>query len=211
MDQEQNSLLNTPETNRRFLYWLPAIFLSVGIVVLIVIIFYKSYENDKANLSRTKDILGAQSQKETQETRKIIKVDIEGAVVKPGLYEVLADARIQDILISAGGLSPKADREYVAKNVNLAARLNDGAKIYIPFAGETPTTNLSNSTNSTNPVGIDINTATMSQLESLSGVGPATAGKIISGRPYQNISELVSKKIIYKSVFEKIKDKISVN
>ena len=63
-------------------------------------------------------------------------VDLEGAVEKPGLYELPFDARVNDLLIRAGGLSASADREWVEKNLNLAQKLADGAKIYIPRLGE---------------------------------------------------------------------------
>ena len=57
---------------------------------------------------------------------------------------------------------------------------------------------------------IDINAASESELDTLSGIGPVTAGKIIDNRPYGSLEELVSKKAVSSSVFEKIKDHISV-
>jgi len=65
-----------------------------------------------------------------------ISVDIEGAVLKPGVYKLASDARVQDGLIAAGGMSDKADRLMIAKNLNLAAKLADGSKLYLPFTGE---------------------------------------------------------------------------
>ena len=65
-----------------------------------------------------------------------IFVDFEGAVEKPGVYELPADSRINDLLTAAGGLSAEADREWVKKNLNLAQKLVDGVKIYIPKQGE---------------------------------------------------------------------------
>ena len=65
-----------------------------------------------------------------------IKADIEGAVVDPGVYELGFDSRIQDLLVAGKGLSATADRDWVAKNLNLAAKLSDGAKVYIPVVGE---------------------------------------------------------------------------
>ena len=156
-------------------------------------------------------------EKATSEFAEIF-VDVAGAVVAPGVYKLSGGARIQDALISAGGLSGEADREWVAKNLNLSAKLTDGGKIYIPVKSETlrlrsgqelkvqsgevssvQTSNL-----------ININTAGPSQLDKLPGIGPVTAGKIIDGRPYADINDLVSKKIVGKKVFEQIKEKISV-
>lgn len=64
---------------------------------------------------------------------KAMLVDIEGAVAKPGIYKLPLGSKIQDVLIIAGGLSAKADREYLAKNFNLATKLTDGAEIYTEY------------------------------------------------------------------------------
>jgi competence protein ComEA len=143
-------------------------------------------------------------------TNKKIKVDIEGAVEKPGVYEIPFDSRIEDVLISAGGLSVKADREYVSKSVNLAQKLIDGAKIYIPELNGSNNSNISNLPNTPNSQLTNINIASESELDKLPGIGPVTAAKIIAGRPYQTLEELVSKKAVSQSVFTKIKDKISL-
>lgn len=142
-----------------------------------------------------------------------IAVDIEGGVMRPGVYKVLANSRVQDALIAAGGLSASADRAWVAKNLNLALKVTDGVKIYIPLLGES----LGSSSNMAGGSGqiisgdqININTASESQLDSLPGIGPVTAQKIISGRPYLSVDELLSKKVLSSSVFGKIKDRISL-
>ncbi len=135
-----------------------------------------------------------------------IKADIEGFVVRPGVYELPSGSRIQDLLVVAGGLGAAADREWVAKSLNQAAKLTDGAKIYIPDKNTSNNINTANTANSL----ININSASLSELDQLSGVGPVTAQKIIDGRPYQTIEELVTKKIIGSSVFDKIKDKITL-
>src|SRR5690242_19954058 len=60
-----------------------------------------------------------------------LHVDVEGSVAHPGVYVLASNARVQDGLVAAGGLSAGADREFVAKNLNLAAKVIDGGKIYI--------------------------------------------------------------------------------
>lgn len=138
-------------------------------------------------------------------SQKSISVDVEGAVVKAGVYKLAADARIQEALIAAGGLASTADRNWVSKSLNLAARLTDGAKIYIPETGESvPAVN--------NTLGlININSASEQELDTLPGIGPVTAQKIIGARPYNSINELLDKKIVGSKVFSQIKDKISAN
>lgn len=146
----------------------------------------------------------------TQDKKREIMVDIEGAVISPGVYNLSSDARIKDALIAAGGLSSNADREWVAKNLNLASRLADGNKLYVPFKGETSMQGFSSESVNLSSNLININSASLEELESLSGVGLITAQKIIGGRPYQKIDELILKKILGKSVFERIKDRITV-
>lgn len=151
-------------------------------------------------------VFEANSAQQNPSEAKTIFIDIEGAVVKPGLYKLPQDSRIQDSLVAAGGLAALADREYIAKNLNLATKLTDGAKIYIPFVGEV--LRLGSGLNSSSQV--NINNSSQSQLEDLPGIGPVTAEKIIAGRPYGSVDELLTKKIVGSKVFDQIKDKISV-
>lgn len=153
-------------------------------------------------------------------TREMV-IDIEGAVVKPGVYTLSGDARIRDALIAAMGLSSSADRDWVAKHMNMAAKLTDGAKVYVPQMGES-ITSIKSTTGTTGTGGggggggggesshININIASLSELDTLSGVGPVTGQKIIDNRPYNDIQELLSKKVLGNSVFEKIKEKITI-
>lgn len=139
---------------------------------------------------------------------KII-VEAAGEVIKPGVYKLEIGSRVNDLLMTAGGLSANADREWVEKNINLALKLADGVKIYIPGTNLSNSSNLSNLTNLSNK--ININTASETKLiDALLGVGPATAKKIIAGRPFQRPEELLEKKIVKSNVWEEIKDKITV-
>jgi competence protein ComEA len=123
-------------------------------------------------------------------------------------------ARVEDALRVSGGLNAEADTEWVAKQVNLAQKLTDGAKLYIPRESEQKNPGILIAgvlgTESTSESIININTASKDRLDELPGVGAITAQKIIDNRPYQRIEELLSKRVLYKSTFEKIKTKISV-
>lgn len=139
-----------------------------------------------------------------------IMVDVQGAVQRPGVYALTRDARVQDGLIAAGGMTPDANRAFVAKTINLAAKVADGAKIYIPFEKEEVAGSMTNSVaSSQNGSGVNINTASLTELDSLPGIGQVTGQKIIDNRPYASLDELQSKKVVSKSVFEKIKEKIT--
>jgi len=139
-----------------------------------------------------------------------IFIDLQGAVEKPGVYEMPINSRLNDLLILAGGLSSGADREWIETNLNLAQKLVDGAKIYIPerseallrqdFGGQMKS--VSNK--------ININQASLTQLDSLWGIGEKRAADIIKNRPYQTVEELVKRKIIPQNVYEKIKDEVVV-
>lgn len=143
-------------------------------------------------------------------TVKSISVDVEGGVFHTGVFTLPADSRVQDALIKAGGLDDSADRDFVAKHINLASKLQDGAKIYIPRVGEDVLDGAStvNTDNGVAVTFIDINTTSGETLDSLPGIGPATAQKIITNRPYTDIQELVTKKVVSQKVFDQIKDKI---
>ncbi len=146
---------------------------------------------------------------------KSIFCDIAGGVERPGMYELTSGSRVEELLVSAGGLSGEADREWVERNLNRAQKLVDGVKIYIPSVGQT-TENIEQSVkqvagSSTNITAkININAASASELDTLWGIGTARAQDIIDNRPYQSIEELETKKIIPSNVYEKIKDQISV-
>ncbi len=108
-----------------------------------------------------------------------------------------ADSRVGDAVKAAGGLTADSD----STKVNLAAKVSDGQKIHVPALSEqvTSQSNL-----------ISINTATAAELDTLPGVGPVTAQKIISSRPYSSLEDLVSKKAVNKSTFEKIKELVAL-
>ena len=134
-----------------------------------------------------------------------IWVDVAGAVKNPGVYNLSQQSRVEDAVEAAGGFLEEANRDFVAKNLNLAQKLTDGGKVYIPFEGESIAgAQVAGAKNQVN-----VNTASQSELESLSGIGPVTASKVIAGRPYQSSEELLERKIIGKATFDKIKDYIT--
>lgn len=176
-------------------------FLLVSVGLLTMLFFYPQSEPEIEIITQD------------QETG-MIWVDLAGAVEKPGVYELPTDARVKDVLAQAGGLSAEADREWVEKNMNLAQKLVDGGKIYIPRAGEAMGVQEESSKvagSSASVIGkINLNTASVAQLDTLWGIGPKRAAGIIDNRPYQSVEEIKIKKVVPSNVYERIKDKITV-
>lgn len=135
---------------------------------------------------------------------KVVMVDISGAVNRPGVYRMMVGERIQDLLDKAGGLTDRYDAKWVEVNLNRAKKVSDGEKVYIPSINDQiPMTNDQTKK-------ININAAKQSELEAVAGIGTVTAEKIIKGRPYQDLAELVSRKVISPKLYSQIKDQLSV-
>ncbi len=153
-------------------------------------------------------------------TQPSITIQIMGEVVHPGVYSFAQGSRVQDAVNAAGGLLSTAD----TTSVNLAAKLEDGQQINIPAgsgaaAGAPPSS--SNApflvlTTPTVPAAdlININTATLAQLDTLPGIGPTTAQKIIDYRnqhgPFQKIEDIMNVAGIGPATFDNIKTLITV-
>ncbi len=185
-------------------YRLPVIIGAAGLILLVSSLIYSAITDQPQDTLVFDPEITTQT-KNSQESQKIV-VDVAGAVIKPGVYTLSQNARVQEALIAAGGLGKNSDRNWVAKNLNLAAKLIDGAKVYIPAIGEPSAQNQTGD----GSIQVNINSASTSELEKLPGIGGVTAEKIISARPYGTVDELVSKKAVSNAVFEKIKEKVTI-
>ena len=148
----------------------------------------------------------------------MIFVDIGGAVKNPMLAELPEGSRVDDAIQAAGGLRQEADMT----NVNRAEFLVDGQKVFIPSYALDADGNIieGDTTAASSGIGADvsgkvnINTADSSQLQTLSGVGPATAQKIIDYRQsngsFSNIEDIKNVSGIGDKTFEKLKDHITI-
>lgn len=191
---------------------LPLVVGFVGLVLLIGGLFSSGL------LAKTfiKSIKGPVVVSPASLTISSIKVDVSGQVKNPGVYSLSSTARVEDALKAAGGVTESADLNYLSKSLNLAQKISDGMKIYIPRVAEAGSsgtiTGTSYATSGFDPdvAGvININTASLSELEKLPKVGPVTAQKIIDKRPYSSIEELYTKKAVSKSAYEEIKGMVS--
>lgn len=147
-----------------------------------------------------------------------IEFDIEGEVIKPGVYKISRGSRIEDGLVAAGGLGVNADRDWIEKNLNRAEMITDGMKIFIPSMGETDKmigTGETWSESGGSQTGmVSINTATAEELDTLPGIGPALAGRIIDYRTqnggFKDINELKMVPGIGDKLYDKIKDRVEL-
>lgn len=148
----------------------------------------------------------------TEASEETLYVYICGAVLNPGIYEMKPGNRIADVLDKAGGFTKEACKTYV----NLAKRVADEEKIFIPKMDEI--SDLSDEIHYNENQGnkkINLNTADVKELKSLSGIGDSKANAIIEYREthgkYNKIEDIMKISGIKEAMFQKIKDRISVN
>jgi competence protein ComEA len=151
-----------------------------------------------------------------------LRVDVAGAVRTPGVYTLPAASIIADAIAAAGGPANDADLD----RVNKAVPLSDGMQVYVPHVAEAatpqpvapvpaeaaaaPLPETSGDGASVEGALVDLNTATSAELDTLPGVGPATAQRIIDGRPYGTVEDLMRVKGIGQATFDKLKEHIAV-
>ncbi|MGN1301448.1 MAG: helix-hairpin-helix domain-containing protein [Clostridia bacterium] len=192
------------------------IFLSIGIIIIVIYLVY-NYSKDNASEIIEENIY-IETNVETKEKNKII-LHITGEVNSPGIIEIEEGARLADAIEAAGGLTENAD----INKINLAYVVKDGQKINIPNVNSVDTSSyitdnigeniiIEDINSNTNLV--NINTATQTELETLTGIGPSTALKIIKYREengkFKTIEDIKNVSGIGDSKFEAIKDEICV-
>jgi competence protein ComEA len=151
-------------------------------------------------------------------SRADLVVDVQGAVVRPGVLHLAPGSRVGDAIDAAGGFGPRVAADHVGRELNMAAVVHDGDKIVVPSRDDP-----SGAGGSTSGLGgggpvagggpVDLNRATASELDALPGIGPVTANKIIAAReeqPFTSVDELRSRKVVGAATFEKIKDLVVV-
>lgn len=210
-------------------------YIVIGIIIIAVIIFIvlnigkvtefnkEEKENTTINASieeSKNDIEEKENKENKEETKEMgtgIFVHIDGWIQNPGVYEIKENDRVNTIIEKAGGLKEGAS----IKSINLAARLSDGDKIYIPNREEEKqieTTEVKGNNTGTVKITknnkININKASISELKQITGIGESTANKIIDYREnvgkFKKIEDIKEVKGIGDSKYESIKDKITI-
>ena len=224
-------------------------YIIIGIIIISVIIFMvlnigkvKEFEEKETTGNIEKNITVSEENRENKENEGNeedkkenissatgIYVHIDGYVNNPGVYQLKENERTNVLIEKAGGLK----NGYSIKNINLAAKLSDGDKVYIPSIEEekslgnqnnnnvnTVGKHTNNGNNSNNNVNItknnkiNINTANVSELKQITGIGESTANNIIDYREnvgkFKKIEDIKEVKGIGESKFESLKNKITI-
>ena len=205
-------------------YFLEITILTVSLIITVVAMVIFINDNQK---NSDREIISQADQGQVLPEK--IFIEVSGSIKNPNLYEMGFGARIKDIIDKAGGLSSDADVVFFNRNFNLARFITDQEKIYIPSISEinegifrqnqmmldynSPVvinqkkveTGLSEDQSL-----ISLNNATIEELDQLPGIGQVTASKILNGRPFTTIEDLLIRKIVNKGVFEKMKNLISL-
>ena len=200
----------------RFLREHKEVLKKAGIVVLVIVLglvvsIFKNGGQEEANAQAEEATVS------TEETAAMIYVDVGGEVKNPSVVELPDGSRVTDAITAAGGLTEQSD----LTDINRAAFVSDGEKIYIPSqVSELEDDGLSvgegggGGTAKSSDGRININTADSTQLQELTGVGPATAEKIIDYRKqngrFQSIEDIKNVSGIGDKTYEKLKDHIKV-
>ncbi len=196
---------------------------AIFLLISIAVIFLKKYSSNP--------IIPQTDIKTVEQTNikvsKDIVVDLSGAVLNPGVYTIPEGSRVYEVIKKGGGVSNEASIAWTARNINLSKKLSDSEKIYVPFEWELENdsdinllsfensnnggnTNITNTYNNSNPNSskINVNKASMTELDTLSGIGVVYAQRIIDNRPYKDINDFYANSGIPKSTTDKIKDLI---
>jgi competence protein ComEA len=134
---------------------------------------------------------------------------VAGRVRHPGLVRLPAGSRVQDAITAAGGVTSGADLDVV----NLARKLTDGEQVRVPGPGDPAPPPDAAAGPATPSAPLDLNTATVEQLDTLPGVGEVTAGRIVayrSAHPFTTVDELLEVPGIGQRRFEQLKDLVTV-
>lgn len=138
-------------------------------------------------------------------------VEVSGAVSNPGVFSLSPGARVQDAILQAGGFVETAHQQYIHQELQLAAKVSDQQKIYIPFEGEG---NLGSFVRDTISVQEEVgrrgakslNQATQKELESVSGIGEKRASDILEGMPYTSWSDLEMRVSVPTNILTELKE-----
>lgn len=190
--------------------------LILALIIIKLIDIYYQKENKNEEQINYNEMLAEEVEDNFENEEDKIVIYITGEVVNQGVIELEYGSRISDAIEKAGGITETAN----INNVNLAYKLEDGQKIYIPNINETEVEIVQEGEDgvvddsSENEEIININNATSTELQNLQGIGETLAQNIIDYREengrFKNIEELMNVPGIGESKFNNIKEQIKV-
>ncbi len=200
---------------------LPAV---AGLLLTTFLIFSQPAKSDQTGLtdlpqteqtSSSSELVEETSTEVSEEPSQLV-VDVKGAVAKPGLYTLKADARVNDAVEAAGGLTSQAD----PKSINLAQKLSDEAVVYVASKDEkisvvtSTTASSAISQEEKNNSLVNLNTATEADLQTISGIGAKRAADIIAYREanggFKSVDDLNNVSGIGDKTMESIRPYVTV-
>ena len=182
------------------------------------VLFLRTPESDEATIVIHTPTVAPTATLAPTMTLAPMRVHVSGAVLHPGVYSLAQGSRVQEVLELAGGVAEDADLD----RINLAAWVSDGQKVHVPKQGEADLPVMQSSagpvTGSVVDLGgsgkVNINTASAEELDTLPGIGPAYAERIIRYRQehgsFESIEQIMEVKGIAEGKFEDLKDLICV-
>lgn len=186
---------------------------KILIVIVVAIIALLSIRDSRGQVTTVADLETDEEYIEAGEIGGDIVVHITGEVMKPDVYEVEDGSRLDDLVVMAGGFTDKANDQ----GINLALRLEDEMMVRIPSVDDEDYNSLESGiltiTDQSMSDKVNINTASSEDLQSLSGIGPKTAEKIIEYREdnkFKNEEDIMNVNGIGEKTYEDIKDQIRV-
>ncbi len=186
-------------------------FLIIGAVTIFIIIFSRedTFNNESLNPAVSTDGLNTETlemKSEEQLTQEIL-VDVKGAIIEPGVYEMKAGDRVNDVIDKAGGFTKEADQT----QVNLAQKVHDEMIVMVPAIAEQGSETIDSVSNHGK---VRLNYATQEEIESLTGIGPSKAQAIIQHREekgyFKSVEDLLEISGIGEKTLENIQDDIQV-
>ncbi|WP_144558750.1 helix-hairpin-helix domain-containing protein [Shouchella miscanthi] len=205
---------------KRLLHYVKHHYLVVALMMGMAIIFIflllnrgVTNNNEEDPFAKTPSFLTMEQEEDsTDDVPLTLMIDVKGAVRQPGIYTYTEGDRIDDAIKRAGGFTEDAEDMHV----NLALKLVDEQVIYVPKIGETPVEmeQFWREAGEGESGKINLNTATIEELQTLTGIGPAKAATIVQHReeqgPYQTIDDLKNVSGIGEKSFDSLKDFITV-
>lgn len=195
-----------------------SIIIIASMFLIGVLLFIKTFGMDKEPRLEGVDTVFSESPVEdssivppkVEAESSVIMIHISGEVYHPGIYELIVGDRVVDAVNMAGGLTKQADVD----KINLAKKISDEDKIYIPGIGEEVAFSAGMETNTQESGKININTASETDLQSLPGIGEVIAGRIVEYRNttrFKSIEDILDVSGIGEAKFKSIKDFISID